>query len=276
MARRPSCASIDISWYRLIADWGGLHRAKVVMTMSENGGSDQPPATSKSSFFQAFMHRHFPDAKAHDRWQLVFTSVIAISTFLYTVFAGWTLYEIHSGSRDTHDLAVAARDQWRELNESKSYAHESFLWQRANALRPWVGIVDNALSVKEVEPLRKWKVSYRARNYGEVPARRVRTDYRVRTGEIEHWSGSDVCGPDPDLGASDPKVEATTIFPNSDIAFSGFTDPAPQDIVTAKKRWIIVCIAYHLTGKYGTAVIYSLDRSTVFNVEPYEVLPKKN
>jgi hypothetical protein len=67
--------------------------------------------SAKPSRFQRFMHKHFPEARAHDRWTLVFTSVIAISTFFYTVFAGWTLYEIHSGSADTHTLAVAAYTQ---------------------------------------------------------------------------------------------------------------------------------------------------------------------
>lgn len=63
------------------------------------------------SWFQRFMHKHFPDAKAHDRWTLVFTSVIAVSTFLYMVAAIWTLIEIHSGSIDTHELAVQAKNQ---------------------------------------------------------------------------------------------------------------------------------------------------------------------
>ena len=65
----------------------------------------------KLSLFQAFMRKHFPDAKPHDRWQLIFTFVIAVSTFFYTIFAGWTLHEIHSGSIDTHRLAEAASKQ---------------------------------------------------------------------------------------------------------------------------------------------------------------------
>jgi hypothetical protein len=142
--------------------------------------------------------------------------------------------------------------------------------------RPWVGIVDKSLLVKEVEPLRKWSISYRAKNYGEIPARRVETDYKIRTGDIEKWSGPDVCGPDPDLGASDPSIPAKTIFPNSDIPFSGSTDPVTSNIDNIQKRWIIICIAYHSYGaqfRYGTAVIYSLNTSEVFNVEPYDLPP---
>jgi hypothetical protein len=54
------------------------------------------------------------------KWRLVslnnkmvvgFTGVIAVATVLYTIVAGWQLYEIHSGAKDTHDLAVAAGKQ---------------------------------------------------------------------------------------------------------------------------------------------------------------------
>jgi hypothetical protein len=63
------------------------------------------------------MHKHFPEAKAHDRWTLVFTAVIAISTLAYAILAGWTLIEIHSGSKDTHNLAVAAAQQESHTEE---------------------------------------------------------------------------------------------------------------------------------------------------------------
>jgi hypothetical protein len=51
------------------------------------------------------------DTPIHDRTNVNLTRVIAASTVLYTLFAGWTLYEIHSGSTDTHTLAVAAGKQ---------------------------------------------------------------------------------------------------------------------------------------------------------------------
>jgi len=34
-----------------------------------------------------------------------------LATVVYSVFAGWQLHEIHSGAKDTHDLAVAAGKQ---------------------------------------------------------------------------------------------------------------------------------------------------------------------
>ncbi|MGC2273017.1 MAG: hypothetical protein WA539_13640 [Candidatus Sulfotelmatobacter sp.] len=51
------------------------------------------------------------DTPIHDRTNVRLTRVIAVSTVLYTAFAGWTLWEIHSGSSDTHKLAVAAKTQ---------------------------------------------------------------------------------------------------------------------------------------------------------------------
>jgi hypothetical protein len=68
------------------------------------------------------MTKHFPEAKAHDHWNLVFTAVIAISTLCYMVVAAWTLYEIHSGSADTHALALAAKRQADKTEEIAKYA----------------------------------------------------------------------------------------------------------------------------------------------------------
>jgi hypothetical protein len=86
---------------------------------ADTSASDIPP-----TFFQRFMHKHFPDAKAHDRWTLVFTAVIAVSTFLYTIFAGWTLHEIHSGGTDTHALAVAAKNQAGDTSDISQAAQD--------------------------------------------------------------------------------------------------------------------------------------------------------
>jgi hypothetical protein len=90
---------------------------------TENEGTNEKEATEKSgdeakdeetnakpSLFQRFMHKHFPDAKAHDRWTLVFTSVIAVSTFLYMVAALWTLIELSKSTTATQIAAKAAKD----------------------------------------------------------------------------------------------------------------------------------------------------------------------
>jgi len=55
-----------------------------------------------------------------EKWRLVsinnklivyLTGAIAIATLFYSIFAGWQLYEIHVGSKDTHALAEAAKKQ---------------------------------------------------------------------------------------------------------------------------------------------------------------------
>jgi hypothetical protein len=86
------------------------------------GDEDAQNPQTPPSHFQRFMHKHFPEAKAHDRWTLVFTAVIAVSTALYTMFAGWTLSEIRSGGADTHILAGAAKTQAEKTTALAAYA----------------------------------------------------------------------------------------------------------------------------------------------------------
>src|SRR6266576_2814537 len=69
--------------------------------------------SQKMSRFQAFMHKHFPEAKAHDRWTLVFTSVIAVSTFIYMIAAVWTLVEMSRSTTAAKSAAETARDTFR-------------------------------------------------------------------------------------------------------------------------------------------------------------------
>jgi hypothetical protein len=87
----------------------------------------------KISRVERFMTHHFPDAKAHDRWTLVFSAVVAGSTFLYTAFAGWTLHEIRVGSTDTHNLATAAGTQATKTSEMAGYAKTASEAAKANA-----------------------------------------------------------------------------------------------------------------------------------------------
>jgi hypothetical protein len=46
---------------------------------------------------------------------VVFSGITMLATAIYSVFAGWQLYEIHSGSKDTHTLAQAADTQARQM-----------------------------------------------------------------------------------------------------------------------------------------------------------------
>jgi hypothetical protein len=51
-----------------------------------------------------------------------FSGVTMLATVIYSVFAGWQLYEIHSGAKDTHDLAVAADTQAKKMGSMSEAA----------------------------------------------------------------------------------------------------------------------------------------------------------
>jgi hypothetical protein len=85
---------------------------------TQTGDAEEP------NMFPTFMKKHFPDAQPHDRWTLAFTAVIAVSTFFYMLFAGWTLVEIHSSSSDTHNLAIAAAQQASHTEEIAQAAQD--------------------------------------------------------------------------------------------------------------------------------------------------------
>ncbi len=57
------------------------------------------------------LRRSWRSASPITKLEVVFAGVIAACTFLYCLFAGWTLYEINSSSKDTHNLADAANKQ---------------------------------------------------------------------------------------------------------------------------------------------------------------------
>jgi hypothetical protein len=50
---------------------------------------------------------------------------LAIFTVVLAVVSSWTLFEIHAGGTDTHNLAVAARDQAAEMKELAKAANVS-------------------------------------------------------------------------------------------------------------------------------------------------------
>jgi len=55
---------------------------------------------------------------------VVFAGVTATATVSYAILAGWTLVEIHSGSRDTHVLAEAAKRQATKMDTIATSAGE--------------------------------------------------------------------------------------------------------------------------------------------------------
>jgi len=79
----------------------------------DNHGPDatnKEPCDSNRKQRQGFRD-HWRSSSPLERWTFAFTGVIAFATFCYAVFSGWQLYEIHSGSEDTHMLAEAAKRQ---------------------------------------------------------------------------------------------------------------------------------------------------------------------
>jgi hypothetical protein len=248
---------------------------------SENSRQDKPSdiqqsvgttgtsrRTLSNRVVQFFVTRreHWKNVAFHDRVNIYLSLVIAVSTTIYTFFAGWTLSEIRSGSKDTHELAVAGRDQWRELNATRQYAHENLTLHN----RPWLGFVDNAVSVKEVSSMREWEVSYRVRNYGDSPARRVTSASFVKWGDIEKWSGF-LCE-DMEQNMHDGTKPATVIFPKTELRFSE-TVRSAIPFGDKQKHWLIVRIGYHDVwgppNKFCAVLFYSLDDSIVIGSEVF-------
>jgi len=53
---------------------------------------------------------------------VIFSGMTMLATIVYTSVAGWTLSEIHSGSKDTHDLALAAKAQAEKMTSMSDAA----------------------------------------------------------------------------------------------------------------------------------------------------------
>ena len=68
------------------------------------------------------LRRSWRSASPVTKLTVIFTGVIAVATVMYCGFSGWQLYEIHAGSKDTHDLAIAAG---KEAEASKAIADQA-------------------------------------------------------------------------------------------------------------------------------------------------------
>jgi hypothetical protein len=76
---------------------------------------EDSPITTEEGNQTASHHRTLPQkwraVSLNNKLIVVFTAITAIATLFYSLFSGWTLYEIHHGSADTHTLAEAAKKQ---------------------------------------------------------------------------------------------------------------------------------------------------------------------
>src|ERR1700676_472009 len=223
--------------------------------------------TSKPQKSRRTIKRRWALMSLPNQLMVVATIVIAVAATVNLAVAAAMWNEMRSGGRDTHELAVAARDEWREQNEVKSFFRDSFYQPPT---RPWIGIIGNALSVKQVEPMRMWRVSYQIKKYGMSPARRVIHSYEIQSGEIPKWSGH-VCEDIDAAHVSNPKEPADVVFPTESFSFSD-TVQATNPLENGKK-WLVVRIAYHdVSGPKSqgcVALFYSLDSSKVVGAESY-------
>jgi hypothetical protein len=100
------------------------------------------------------------DAAPHEREMVLLTRVIALSTAFYTIFAGWTLWEIHSGSKDTHELALAAK-----ATADWTQRQTQFLFDEQRP-QVWVKMLDNI----HVEVGKSIAAKVEVFNYSQFPA----------------------------------------------------------------------------------------------------------
>ena len=78
---------------------------------------------SATSFKTCWIGQAFQSASF---WTAAATVVIAIATIFYTIYAGLQWKEIHAGSTDTHDLAVAAKTQAEKMKSMSEAADKQF------------------------------------------------------------------------------------------------------------------------------------------------------
>lgn len=132
---------------------------------------------------------------------VAFAGITTIATVMYSGFAGWQLYEIHSGAQDTHDLAVAAKrqaDKAETISNSLTSAVGKLGQQAkaaqdsANAIqrqteigaRPWLELSEIALTggiTINMKGEANSLVHVVAKNIGKTPAKEV--SFMVELGE---------------------------------------------------------------------------------------------
>jgi hypothetical protein len=144
-----------------------------------NGYSGPKQADSSPLYrCRSYIRRIRDESRPQEHLTLVFTCVIALSTFAYTIFAGWQLYEIHSGSEDTHALAVASQRQARAaLAQVQAVLSQTQIQTKSleYSERPWLtakASVAGPLIIDEYGNVFMW-ISFRFTNVGHSPAYHV-------------------------------------------------------------------------------------------------------
>jgi hypothetical protein len=123
---------------------------------------------------------------------------MAVATLAYSGFAGWQLYEIHEGAKDTHTLAEAAKKQAEKaetisdsiqkaviaMDKSAEAARSSANTSRKileASTRPYVGISETIVEVNA--PNHHLTYGFRIKNFSNSPA------YKAEFGWCSTMSG---------------------------------------------------------------------------------------
>jgi hypothetical protein len=126
--------------------------------------SDHPDQDKKKS-----LKRSWKASGPVAKLTVVFSGIAALSTFVYAIFAGWQLYEIHSGSKDTHELAIAAGKQADAAIDAAKVA-ERTLGVFETQQRAWVALA----GPPQLQPAKNG-VIWNLRNFGSSTAFHIAT-----------------------------------------------------------------------------------------------------
>ena len=152
---------------------------------------------------------------------------------------------------------------WYEMQKQTRMNYASVLL----TVRPMIGFVGNRITVEHTPS--GLRVSYRLKNYGQIPGRRLVFTYDVigenEIKQMKQWSYPDLCT-QAVADSRDPKKPALTIYPEMEVQFS------KDDLVVPKieNPTLRICLCYHnwgTQGIYTTALYWSLDRDEIVNVE---------
>lgn len=144
--------------------------ASDTQTGQQTSGNKQSNAQALSAW-ASYFRRVWTDSTPQEHLTLVLTFVIATSTFFYTIFAGWQLYEIHSSSADTHALAVAAKNQAIAATLQANTLDKTL----ESSQRPWIAVdasPGGPLTINQYGMIARVKVHFA--NVGHSPAIQVR------------------------------------------------------------------------------------------------------
>jgi len=247
--RRPDCREQKLGFPQEISSATG-------QSSKEDSDNDQNATKERTS------DRSIEDST----WKIaILTGVLAVIAFVSAIVSGFQWWEIHSGSTDTHSLAIAAKTQ----------AEIAQLDQRA-----WLGIQSITPTPSTPAIGKTFEAKIELKNTGKTPALHI---------EITCLGQAIIIGNEIDFSYEKyEKVKNGIIFPNAiaDINISPVSDmsghpiPVSQEILTAiqqnqltlvvhgrvdyddvfgKSHWLLYCSrltvpfngAFELCGKHN-------------------------